>query len=45
LRGKCSIRQTDFGITPYSTGLGVIGVADELVIHADIWIAAGLERR
>jgi polyisoprenoid-binding protein YceI len=45
LRGSFPIRQTEFGIRPYSTGLGAIGVADELVVHGDIWIAADQVRR
>ncbi len=39
LRGKFSIRQTDYGITPYSTALGAIGVADGLTISGDLWLA------
>lgn len=40
LRGNFVIRQSDFGIKPYSTGLGAIRVADELKIYGDIWIAS-----
>jgi len=43
LRGDFSIRQTDFGITPYSAALGTVGVADQLKIFGDLWIAAGEE--
>ncbi len=39
VRGHFSIQQTAFGIKPYSTALGAIGVADKLVIHGDLWIA------
>jgi hypothetical protein len=39
LQGSFTIRQTDFGITPYSK-FGVIGVADELKIYGDIWVKA-----
>jgi polyisoprenoid-binding protein YceI len=39
LRGDFSIRQTDFGITPYSAALGTVGVADQLKIFGDLWIA------
>ncbi len=39
VRGKFGIKQTEFGITPYSTALGAVGVADSLVIHGDLYIA------
>ncbi len=39
LRGDFSIRQTDFGITPYSAALGTVGVADQLKIFGDLWLA------
>jgi polyisoprenoid-binding protein YceI len=39
LRGDFSIRQSDFGITPYSAALGTVGVADQLRIYGDLWIA------
>jgi len=39
LHGQFGIRQTDFGIKPFSKGLGLVGVADELVIHGDLLIA------
>jgi len=38
LRGNFKIRQSDYEIKPYSKMLGTIGVADELVIHGDLWI-------
>ena len=41
LRGQFSIRQTDFGITPYSQALGAVGVADQLTIHGDLYVTAG----
>ena len=41
LVGKFSILQTDYGIEPYSTAFGAVGVADELTIWGDLWIAAG----
>jgi polyisoprenoid-binding protein YceI len=40
LIGSFRIKQTDFGIKPYKKFGGVVGVADELVIHGDIRIAA-----
>jgi polyisoprenoid-binding protein YceI len=39
LRGDFTILQSDFGITPYKAALGTVGVADELKIWGDIWIA------
>lgn len=41
LSGGFSIRQTDFGMTPYKKFGGVVGVADELRIQGDIRLAAG----
>ncbi len=38
VRGRFTIRQTDFGITPFTTALGAIGVADELTIYGDLWV-------
>jgi len=39
VRGGFAILQTSYGITPYSTGLGTIGVADKLTIWGDLWVA------
>lgn len=39
LRGDFSIRQTEFGIIPYSAALGAVGVADPLKVFGDLWIA------
>src|SRR5262245_36999189 len=36
VRGQFSIRQTDYGIKPYSTGLGLAAVADRLEIFGDL---------
>jgi polyisoprenoid-binding protein YceI len=38
LRGQFSVRQTQFGITPYSKAFGAVGVADELKIWGDLWV-------
>lgn len=38
LRGRFAIRQTDFGITPYTAALGTVGVANELTIFGDLWV-------
>ncbi|MEZ6086998.1 MAG: YceI family protein [Pirellulaceae bacterium] len=39
LRGNFAIKQTDFGITPFSKAFGAIGVADELKIYGDLYVA------
>ena len=39
LRGHFSIRQTSFGITPYSKAFGAVGVADKLTIYGEIDVA------
>jgi len=39
IKGVFSIKQTDFGITPYSKVLGAVGVADELRIYGDLFVA------
>ncbi|MFK8114318.1 MAG: YceI family protein [Rubripirellula sp.] len=39
VRGNFAVKQTAFGITPYSKAFGTIGVADELRIHGDLWVA------
>ena len=37
--GRFAIVQSQFGIEPYTTAFGAVGVADKLVIHGDLWIA------
>jgi polyisoprenoid-binding protein YceI len=39
LRGEFTILQSEFGITPYKAALGTVGVADELKVRGDLWIA------
>ncbi len=39
VRGSFSILQTQYGITPFRKALGVVGVADRLTIHGDLWVA------
>jgi polyisoprenoid-binding protein YceI len=41
VRGRFAILQTQYGITPFRKALGAVGVADQLIIHGDLWIAAG----
>ena len=36
LTGNFKIKQTDFGIKPYSAGFGLAAVTDELVIYGDL---------
>ena len=38
LRGRFALKQTDFGITPYSKLLGAVGIADELQIYGDLYL-------
>jgi len=45
LRGRFSILQTKFGITPYKAALGAVGVADQLDIWGEIWLAGGPQGR
>lgn len=39
VRGGFTIKQTDYGITPYSKAFGAIGVANELKIYGDLYAA------
>ncbi|MEM8944995.1 MAG: YceI family protein [Planctomycetota bacterium] len=43
LTGRFSFKQSDFGIKPLSKGFGAIGVADELTVFGDLWIAPTAE--
>lgn len=38
VRGNFIIKQTSFGITPYSKAFGAIGVADSLKIYGDLFV-------
>jgi hypothetical protein len=38
VRGKFTIKQTDFGIKPYTKAFGAVGIKDELVIQGDLWV-------
>ena len=38
VRGRFTIRQTDFGIKPYTKAFGAVGIKDELVIQGDLWV-------
>jgi len=40
MRGKFSILQSEYGITPFSKAFGAIGVADQLTIWGDLWLTA-----
>jgi polyisoprenoid-binding protein YceI len=39
VRGNFTISQTSYGITPYSKAFGAIGVADQLKIYGDLFVA------
>jgi polyisoprenoid-binding protein YceI len=39
VRGGVPLKQTDFGITPFSKAFGAIGVADTVQVWGDIWVA------
>lgn len=39
IMGSFTIQQSDFGITPFTKAFGVIGVADQLRIHGDLYVA------
>jgi polyisoprenoid-binding protein YceI len=39
LRGGFSLLQSQFGITPFSKAFGAVGVADEVKVYGDLWIA------
>ncbi len=36
LRGRFAIRQTDFGIKPFTAALGAVGITNELTIYGDL---------
>lgn len=38
LTGRFTIKQTDYGIRPFSKAFGAVGVADELTIWGDLWL-------
>ena len=40
MRGSFRIKQTDYGIRPYSKAFGAVSVADELRIFGEIWLGA-----
>lgn len=39
VRGNFVVKQTAFGIKPFSKAFGAIGVADALRIYGDLWVA------
>jgi hypothetical protein len=39
LMGGFKMLQTQFGITPFKKALGAVGVADQLTVWGDLWIA------
>ena len=41
IRGKFTVRQTDYGIKPYTKAFGAVGIKDELIIQGDLWVVPG----
>jgi hypothetical protein len=39
LMGSFTMRQSDFGIKPFRKALGTVGVADQLNVWGDLWLA------
>lgn len=39
LQGEFVFKQTDFGIRPFKKFLGAVGVADQLKVYGELWIA------
>lgn len=39
LMGSFTMRQSDFGIKPFTKAFGAVGVADELNVWGDLWLA------
>lgn len=39
IRGGFAINQSDYGIKPYTKALGAVGVADQLKIYGDLFVA------
>lgn len=39
--GRFKFKQSDYGITPFSGGFGTLGIADELEVFGDLWVATG----
>lgn len=43
INGQFSFQQSDYGIKPLSKGLGAMGVADELTVIGELWVAPTAE--
>lgn len=41
LRGGFKMRQTQYGITPFTKAFGAIGVSDQITVWGDIWLSKG----
>lgn len=39
VKGKFPLVQTHYGIQPFTKALGAVGVANQLTVYADLWIA------
>lgn len=45
VRGGFPLKQTDYGIKPFSKAFGAIGVADEMTVYGEIVLAATTDQR
>jgi hypothetical protein len=41
VRGSFKLRQTDYGMKPYTKAFGAVGVADEMTVFGELWVAPG----
>ncbi len=39
VRGRFSLKQTDFGIKPFTKAFGAVGVADVVTVWGELWLA------
>ena len=44
LQGDFEIKQSDYGIKPYSAFFGAVAVTDELKIYGDLWVVTDAEQ-
>lgn len=41
LRGGFTMRQTQYGITPFTKAFGAVGVSDQVTVWGDLWLSKG----
>ncbi|MCA9241571.1 MAG: YceI family protein [Planctomycetales bacterium] len=41
VQGAFRLKQTDYGITPFTKAFGAIGVADEMTVWGEFWVTPG----